>query len=711
MAETSIVFKANDQISGSMKSMLGNSQALSKEFEDLQRKVGQLSQKNDAFNKSFASVSTQALEAKKALKEAEDAFKKTGTEESRLNFENAKKQYKDLTDAAKSYEEASKDTRKSIRETQEDIRKLGNSSASSSGSDSQSVDMLYGLAKAGLGKMVGDTAQQAAQYYISSAYSSEMGNVLSGALGSAITGAAIGSIIPGVGTAVGGAIGAATGAIGGVVQDLQEQDSYMQAYAGTLTETTDSTSSTRSTSSSATAAKREQDTLSYGTLLGSDKAATQVLGDIKTMANVTPYIYDDLTGIGKTLMVYGDTQDNIFTHLTDIGDTGAALGMSTSDMDSVAQILGYISSSDTLDSAKLRQLRLKGISANQMLADYYGVSSTKLSSMISKGKISGSDAADILYQELAKNYGGMMAAQAETFTGKTSTVEGLQQNIENAQGDSYNSSRMNGLQQQTDWLSGSAGEALSSAYAMIGQGEATRDNREEQLYRDVMSGVLEGKTPSSETDAGVADQIAELRTAYLNAQEEFSNGDTEQAGADMKTVIENAQNLASVSSDVDDKMDIWDKQAEDTATYAGSISSTLEAYKDKWSLAQIKSWGILHYTGDNDGFDPATMDANDYDPITDTYGNHQGPTTNRGAWNADYIGSKGFGMRRVSQTGLYLLHQDETVKTAAESRAEDGDKGQILITGNEFHVRQESDIPAIASELLRQINLGKMRSG
>lgn len=701
MAETSIVFKANDQISSSMKSMLGNSQALSKEFEDLQRKVQQLSQKNDAFNKSFAQVSTQALEAKKSLKEAEDAFKKTSTEESRLNFENAKKQYKDLTDAAKSYEEASKDTRKAMRETQEDIRKLGNSSASisggSSGGDSEiaaGTGMLAGLAKAGLGKMIGDTAQQATQYYISSAYSSEMGNVLSGALGSAITGAAIGSIIPGVGTAVGGAIGAATGAISGLVQNLQEQDSYMQDYAGTLTDTAESTSTTRLTSSSATAAQREQDLLSFGTLLGSDTDAAQVLDDIKTMANVTPYIYDDLTGIAKTLSVYGDTQDNILTHLTDIGDTGAALGMSTSDMDSVAQILGYISTSDKLDSVKLKQLRLKGINANQMLADYYGVSSTKLSSMVSGGKISGSDAADILYQELAKNFGGMMAAQAETFTGLTSTVKGLQQNIENAQGDSYTSGRMTGLQQQTDWLSGSAGEALSSAYAMIGQGEAARDNREEQLYRDVMSGVLQGKTPSSETDAGVADQIAQLRADYLNAQEEFYNGDTEQAGADMKTVIENAQNLASVSSDVDDKMDIWDKQAEDTATYASSIASTLEAYKDKWSLDQIKSRGILYYTG---------------------FGSTNTTNVNSGRVHHeigkyDVSGSHAFGLRRVSKTGLYLLHQDETVKTAAESRAGSGDGGvRVEITGP-VTVRKDSDLDEIAERFYQKVRMAQLRT-
>lgn len=714
MAETSIVFKANDQISGSMKSMLGNSQALSKEFEDLQRKVGQLSQKNDAFNKSFAKVSTQALSAKKALKEAEDAFKKNNDEESRLNFENAKKQYKDLTDAAKSYEEASKDTRKAIRETQEDMRRLGNSSGSSSGSGSEAAagtDMLSGLAKAGLGKMIGDTAQQAAQYYISSAYSSEMGNVLSGALGSAITGAAIGSIIPGFGTAVGGAIGAASGALGGLVQNAQEQDSYMQAYAGTLTDTADSSSTTRLTSSSATAAHREQDRLSFGTLLGSDSAAAKVLGDINTMANVTPYMYGDLTGIAKTLTVYGDTQSDILTHLTDIGDTGAALGMTTSDMDSVAQILGYISTSDTLDSVKLKQLRLKGINANQMLADYYGVSSTKLSSMISKGKISGSDATDILYQELAKNFGGMMAAQAETYTGLTSTVEGLQQNIENAQGNSYNSGRMTGMQQQTDWLSGSAGSALSSAYAMIGKGEAARDNREQKLYQDVMSGVLEGKKPSSETDSGVAEQISQLRKDYLNAREEFYNGDTEQAGADMKTVIENAQNLASVSSDVDDKMDIWDKQAEDTADYASRITSILDAYKDKWSLDQVKSRGILSYTGGNyEAPDSVTGSSSLMDDLGAYKKDYEKAKVNRGTWNADYIGSKGFGMRRVSQTGLYLLHQDETVKTAAESRAGSGDAGQILISGNVFNVRKDSDVPAIASEVLRQIDLARMRS-
>lgn len=697
----SIVMKMNEDVTSKMKSIASMSQGCSKEMEELGRKTLAMGTRYEQLNQHAAKAVAQAVEVKKAMTEAAKAFKKSEDAADGVKFEKLKAQYDELTGSAQSYQKMAKTAMREMTDSYETMRKVdaGAATLTASGGSgdsggNSSVGLLSGLAKAGLGKMIGDTAQQAAQYYISSAYSNEMGNVLSGALGSAITGAAIGSIIPGVGTAVGGAIGAATGAIGGVVQNLQEQDSYMQAYAGTLTDTAESTSTTRLTSSSATAAKREQDVLSYGTLFGSSEAAVQVLGGIKTMANVTPYVYDDLTEIAKMLAVYGDTQDNILTHLTDIGDTGAALSMSTSDMESVAQILGYISTSDKLDSVKLKQLGLKGINAKQMLEDYYGVSSTKLSSMISKGKISGSDAADILYQELARNYGGMMAAQAKTFTGLTSTVEGLQQNIENSQGDSYNSGRMNGLQQQTDWLSGSAGEALSSAYAMIGKGEAARDNREQQLYQDVMSGVLQGKAPSSETDANVANEIAKLRADYLNAREEFYNGDTEQAGADMKTVIENAQDLASVSSDVDDKMDIWDKQAEDTATYAGSISSTLEAYKDKWSLDQIKSWGILHYIGFGS---------------TNTTNANSGRAQHE-VGKYDVNGSHAFGLRRVSKTGLYLLHQDETVKTAAESRAGSGDGGlKVEVTGP-VTVRQESDLDEIAERLYQKIQLAQMRS-
>lgn len=59
-------------------------------------------------------------------------------------------------------------------------------------------------------------------------------------------------------------------------------------------------------------------------------------------------------------------------------------------------------------------------------------------------------------------------------------------------------------------------------------------------------------------------------------------------------------------------------------------------------------------------------------------------------------------MRRVPETGLYLLHQDETVKTAAESRAGSGDGGLKVEFTGPITVRKESDLDEIAERLYQK---------
>ena len=235
------------------------------------------------------------------------------------------------------------------------------------------------------------------------------------------------------------------------------------------------------------------------------------------MANSTPYLYNDLTQIAKTLSVYGYNQSNIMGALSTIGDTGSALSMSTEDMDSVAQILGYIGSGDTLDSMKLKQLRLKGINANQMLQDYYGISATELNNRVSGGKISGTDAASIILKEMQSTFGGMMQQQSETFTGLTSTVEGLQQEIDNAKGNGYNTTRESSLQDEIDSLGGNLGAKLKSVNGIIGEAEGTKANIEQQILQDVMAlcgiGALILKTNKQRILAYTADLIQKAEAA------------------------------------------------------------------------------------------------------------------------------------------------------------------------------------------------------
>ena len=79
------------------------------------------------------------------------------------------------------------------------------------------------------------------------------------------------------------------------------------------------------------------------------------------------------------------------------------------------------------------------------------------------------------------------------------------------------------------------------------------------------------------------------------------------------------------------------------------------------------------------------------------------------AWLKDYKSSHAFGLRRVPETGVYLLHEGESVRTAAEARsASGGDVINLNISG--LTVRQDSDVTAIAAELFRMVEAAKLRA-
>jgi len=678
----SIVLNAKDEISPSMKSIQANGKSLGRDFDELSGKIQALQEKNNALNKSYSTLNSQLVDAKKAVKDATAAYKEAATEENKTNLNNATYQYKSLSDQMKTFRDGSSDTRKEIRSLQEESRKLADGTRSSISDGSGGA--FTALARAGLGQMVGQSVQQYANYMISSTFDSQTGNVLSSVLGNAISGAAIGSMIPGgIGIPIGAAVGAASGLLEGVTSNESSKDTAMQSYAQGLTQTAEANSANGLTSGSSTAAQRQQDKLSFATLLGSSAAADSVLGSIKTMANSTPYLYNDLTQIAKTLSVYGYDQSNIMGTLKTIGDTGSALSMSTSDMDSVAQILGYMGTSDTLDSMRLKQLRLKGINANQMLQDYYGISSTELNKRVSGGKISGADASSIILKEMENTYNGMMEKQSQTFAGLTSTLEGLQQEVQNAQGEGYNTTYSSGLQNQIDALSGNLGAKLESVNAIIGEAKGTKANIEAQIYQDVIGGVFNGDSAKEVSDEGTLDKISELRSDYLQASEEYRTGDEQgrmEAGAKMDSIMSQAEALASSSQDANTKLDVWDQSALDTASGVASIVTVLEAWRDTWDLNQTQSKGRNSYTGSNDDTNMGDISVS---------GN-----------------STAFGLSYVPYNGYpSILHEGEQVLTASEARQRRTGKStpSVTVTGNVFNVRQDSDIDAIAEALANKL--------
>lgn len=676
MPESSIVFKANDEISGSMKSMYGNSQALSKQFEELQRKVGQLSQKNDAFNKSFASVSTQAMAAKKSLKEAEAAFKKTGDEESKLNFENAKKQYKDLTDAAKSYEEASRDTRKSIRETQEEIRKLGsNSGGSGAAGAGGSGDMMSGLGsgllKAGLIRDLGNSVAGFAGTLIESAVGQPLATIANSTLSGAASGAAAGALLGPAGIAAGAAIGGLSGLVGARSQIYQQKDDAFKSYVQENTESQLTQRDADIQAGSAVAAQREQDAIAFNTMLGNG-VGDDYLKDLRIMAAKTPMEYSDLTAMSRSLATgFKDDPSRMLSLMSSIGNAGSAVGADANGMNTMATAMARMQSSGKTSLEYVNLIQERGVDAIGMLADGLDKSKSKIYDMIRKGQIDGVNAVNIIQKAMDAMYDGAMEKQSQTFSGLSSTLADAQMEMQAASGGGYNKERSKGIAAQIDYLSGISGERQQAANAAIGAFEASLENAKEEAIRNAEKRAMQSNEYRAAETAGDGVKMGELLArAKVQGLNEYN------ASEGAQLALESERALAtSIRDDAATNQDYWDAGYEKGNRYTMGLAAGINDF-NIGMLAEVANSG---------------------------QGKHE-------VWKHGVKSSNAFGLRRVPETGLYLLHQDETVKTAAESREAGGsDAVKIEITGP-VTVRQESDIKDVATELYRQIAAAKLRA-
>ena len=656
MPETSIVIKTQDKSSEGMKTIAKNAADLGSKLRELQDKAHSLSKEKATLNANFDKAKKELSDAKKKFNETQDALDGLRMEAAQANFDNLSYQFRSVS------KEAEK-ARKEISNLDTQANKSMNSSGGTGGSFKTIANAVVASQ---FSQVIGGSVKQIAGTFINSAFSSDTSSTLSSMLGGAASGAAIGSAIPGIGTAIGAALGAGAGLVSGLSQNYETQDSSFRSYVQDAVQEQLDAQSKSLTSGSTIAAGRETDKISFATLFGSQETADSYLSDLVSMANSTPFLYDDLTSMSKTLATYGYDADSILPVLQTIGDAGAALGQSTSDMNSVATAIGRMKSSNKTSLEYLNILNDRGIGAVGMLADAYGVDQGTMYSMISKGEIAGQDAARIILDALSESFAGSMEQQSKTFSGITSTIEGLQQELDNAMGEGYNQTRMQGLEAQKEWLAGDSGQEMQEAYTAIGAWKASLENAKEQYIRDAMNDAMGSeayKTAEAEGDAAEMGRI--LMKAKIDGMNEYNANE----GKDEEL----AQELSLIESVRDDTAlnnSYWD---------AG------------YTLGQEFSKGRAAATTDS-----AWADA--VNNFNSGYTKHR--SGHQRAMGIDYVPYDNFPA---------LLHEGEKVLTAGEARQEKNGVGGIQIVINGMTVREDADIDRVAQALLSKLEAANMR--
>lgn len=470
-----VYFSVVDGGSATLTKIADKTKALDKETQQLEQSYKALTKANEGLIRKKTVLQGELQEVNKEVREARKAFNQLADEANSDAYEKAQRKQEDLRAKIAETTKAIKENEKIYKSNMETVRKGINDSGGEAG--------LNSIARGLMASQVGSQLSGALGGIVQTMFSSEMGmpaaSRISDVLGGAISGGAAGAALGPWGIAGGAALGAFSGLLTSQTKVMEAADDAFKDYYKTLIDDANARTEASITSGSAIAGSREKDKISFSTLFGSEEKADDYLKSMVTMANTTPFLYDDLKDMSKTLATYGWDETGILPVLGKIGDAGAALGMAASDMSAVATALGRMRSSDKASLEYLNILNDRGIGAVGYLAEARGVSVGDMYGMISKNEISGTEAVDILLEALERDFAGSMLAQSRTFEGLSSTREGLMQEIDNAGGEGYNTIRNQGLQEDIDAYGGRLGDALQSLAEVEGQTRAAFDSSEE----------------------------------------------------------------------------------------------------------------------------------------------------------------------------------------------------------------------------------------
>lgn len=681
--DISVALKMTDNLTDAAARMKGN-------LTSMRTDVGALRTEMTALNDRKLELVVKMESAKKALDEAKKAFKTTGDEASKLAYQTAYADYSNVSDELKLISTQATLTKKDINDAMDTFRRANEQAEKGSA--------LGQIAQAGLFNQAGQALAGTAATLLTSGLSSDVGSVAGAVFDGAINGASMGMLSGNPMIALAGAaIGAGSSLISGVTQVYENQSEAMKSYVSDLYSSVTQATLDGLEAGMATAGSRETTMVSFSTLLGSAENAAAYLEQVKDLANTTPFLYDDLTGMSKTLLTYGFDQSALIPTLTAVGDTGAALGMDTTNMNMVVTALGRMKTTDKTSLEYLNLLSERGIGAVDWLARRDNISVSDVYANISAGNYSGKETADYIVSMMSQTYGGMMAEQSQTFEGLSSTLEGLTGEVENAMGEGYNDLRKEGLQGQISYLSGEIGQAWQAANELVGQSQAYLDNLKDEYGRQAMTALFTGEMGELLSPESV-EQLQGMHEQYLE-QMSIARGDDEEAaalaGQQIGALMETAQALGENEYTVSDAalavVDIQEQQVDALRENTEAI----KAWKPSYDLQQTQSRGMNLIDRVLFGGDAESVNASLSSTQDDIWDRLQGSANGYAS-----------GLERVPRTGLYLLHEDERVQRAAEVGG--GGGVSVKVSVGQLVVREEADVQKVAEALLEEARLRAM---
>ncbi len=168
-------------------------------------------------------------------------------------------------------------------------------------------------------------------------------------------------------------------------------------------------------------AMQEQSQVAWTTLLGSGKAAEDMLKRINQFAARTPFETEDVDAMAKSLTNAGLKGDALFAELMKASDVSSAFALPAESAKEMVRQMSQVRMAGTAYTEDLNILADRGVPIYKAISKQLGVTVGDVKMMASKGKLS----ADVYlkaFDSIANGAKGASDAQSKTFNGMMSSL-------------------------------------------------------------------------------------------------------------------------------------------------------------------------------------------------------------------------------------------------------------------------------------------------
>lgn len=667
--DVSIVFKASDKLSDSLRQMRRGVKSLESDVEHYKKLQQQVFQEK-------AQVKLDITQAKQNMKELEKAVR-NGSEGARDAFLEQQTALESLNDEYKRLSNLQSEVLRGEKEIQTTMSRNSNANAGSGVGAGLigAAGMMKSLAKAGLGSMLGGAVGDLMGGMATSAFGSTVGGAIGSIGGNALSGAAMGSIAGPIGAAVGAAVGGLTGAIKSLSDHQNQMDGLYRQEVQSLYNDSITDMENRISNGSSIAAEREMYQRGFETTLGKE-AGNKLYADIKEFGDKTAYDTTTMLGKGKEMLAYGIEGKNVMELMGIIGDIA---GGNTNNFSGLSYAISQSLAAGKLNAQDKNQMVNYGLNPLEFVAKDQGISVAEATKLMSDGKITADmlmDAMRLAVSEGERFFNGTNAL-SDTYEAMSGQLESAWNNLEVAAGEKYNAVRKDGMTKEIETLTGENADKMKKAYEMVGAYEAEMENRHQQNIINSMENaaklIEEQGLTGIEAEKVMWEAKTQAEIDYKNSEEYQKKLQAE------KSLVANIQSSLTESGEY---VKFGQAMADQFSKgwQSGRLSNATSDVR-----AQISKEGVTGYIN--------SIFANAYK------GTPGGVSTSR---------KHAAGLKRVPYDGYVAeLHEGESVLTRVEADKRSGGSVTIAKLADQIVVREEADIDKIARALVR--NMQNMR--